>query len=218
MWAGGVISIESSVHCRAGVRQAGRTVNGAGRPEGCIDVIQSRRVRRLWRIIISVILSSSVASALFGYLLTPTGASHSISALLGVANALAIATPIVFFETSSARVGPLRRLPLAAYFGIKTVFYLIVILGGLTLVRFVFSSDTQPVAFDTIFRSSIFFAVGMTVFGNLFFEMGGLLGFGTLKSLVTGRYVQPKREHRAFLLLDMKDSTGFLDDSRQGLR
>ena len=24
--------------------------------------------------------------------------------------------------------------------------------------------------------------------------MGGLLGFGTLKNLLTGRYVQPKRE------------------------
>src|SRR4051812_30846125 len=109
-------------------------------------MIQSRRDRRDWRIIISVILSSSVASALFGYLLTPTGVSHSMSALIGIANALAIATPIVFFETRSGRVGPLRRLrrlPLAAYFGIKTAFYLVVILGGLTLVRFVFASDAQ---------------------------------------------------------------------------
>src|SRR5262249_57420304 len=33
-------------------------------------------------------------------------------------------------------------------------------------------------------------------------------GFGTLKNLLTGRYVQPKREQRVFLLIDMKDSTG----------
>jgi adenylate cyclase len=177
-------------------------------------MMQSRRDRRDWRIIISVILSSSVASALFGYLLTPTGVSRSMSALIGVANALAIATPIVFFETRSERVGPLRRLrrlPLAAYFGIKTAFYLVVILGGLTLVRFIFASDAQPLVVDAIFRSSIAFAVGMTVFGNLFFEMGGLLGFGTLKNLATGRYVQPRREQRAFLLIDMKDSTGMAE-------
>jgi adenylate cyclase len=41
--------------------------------------------------------------------------------------------------------------------------------------------------------------------------MGGLLGFGTLKNLLTGRYVQPKQEERAFLLIDMKDSTGMAE-------
>ena len=34
----------------------------------------------------------------------------------------------------------------------------------------------------------------MAVAANLIFAMGGLLGFGTLKNLLTGRYVQPKRE------------------------
>ena len=38
--------------------------------------------------------------------------------------------------------------------------------------------------------------------------MGTLLGFGTLKNLLTGRYVQPRREQRAFLLIDMKDLDG----------
>lgn len=177
-------------------------------------MIRSRRDRRDWRIVISVIVSSSLASALFGYLLTPTGVSRSMSALVGVANALAIATPIVLFETRSERVEALRRLrrlPLAAYFGIKTAFYLVVILGGLTLVRFLFATEEQPMMLDAVFRGSIVFAVAMTVFGNLFFEMGGLLGFGTLKSLATGRYVQPRRELRAFLLIDMKDSTGMAE-------
>ena len=51
----------------------------------------------------------------------------------------------------------------------------------------------------------------MSVVGSLAFDMGSLLGFGTLKNLLTGRYVQPKREQRAFLLIDMKD----LDWSRR---
>jgi class 3 adenylate cyclase len=38
-----------------------------------------------------------------------------------------------------------------------------------------------------------------------------LLGYGTLKNLLTGRYVQPKREERAFLLIDMQDSTGLAE-------
>ena len=41
--------------------------------------------------------------------------------------------------------------------------------------------------------------------------MGTLLGFGTLKNLLTGRYVQPRREQRAFLLIDMRDSTGLAE-------
>jgi adenylate cyclase len=41
--------------------------------------------------------------------------------------------------------------------------------------------------------------------------MGGLLGFGTLKNLLTGRYVQPRHEQRAFLLIDMKNSTGLAE-------
>ena len=51
----------------------------------------------------------------------------------------------------------------------------------------------------------------MSVFGNLLIEMGRLLGYGTLKNLLTGRYVQPKREQKAFLLIDMKDSTGLAE-------
>jgi adenylate cyclase len=43
------------------------------------------------------------------------------------------------------------------------------------------------------------------------FEVGGLLGFGTLKNLFTGRYVQPRREQRAFLLIDMRNSTGLAE-------
>jgi adenylate cyclase len=46
---------------------------------------------------------------------------------------------------------------------------------------------------------------------NVVFEIGLLLGFGTLKNLLTGRYIQPKREQRAFLLIDMRDSTGLAE-------
>jgi len=51
----------------------------------------------------------------------------------------------------------------------------------------------------------------MSVFANVTIEMGLLLGFGTLKNLLTGRYVQPKREQMTFLLIDMKDSTGMAE-------
>ena len=86
------------------------------------------------------------------------------------------------------------------------VFYVVVILGGLLLVRSLNISSHER--FDDSFGASLVFSVAMAVVANVVFEIGGLLGFGTLKNLLTGRYVQPKREQRAFLLIDMKDSTG----------
>ena len=41
--------------------------------------------------------------------------------------------------------------------------------------------------------------------------MGSLLGFRMVGRLLTGRYVRPRRELRAFLLIDMKNSTGIAE-------
>jgi adenylate cyclase len=172
----------------------------------------SRRDRRDWRIFLWVILASAVISAYFGYAVTPAGSSRLLSALQGVVTSLLIAPPIVLVQLMGQRVGflrRLRRLPLALYFALKLLFYVVVIIGGLLVGRLV--SPTLPVALDEVFRNSIAFAIAMTVFGSLVSDMGGLLGFGTLKNLVTGRYVQPRREQRAFLLIDMKDSTGLAE-------
>jgi adenylate cyclase len=103
----------------------------------------------------------------------------------------------------------LRRLPLAVFFAIKVVFYFVVIVGGLMLVRYLFERGGIPV--DERFRRSLVFAITMSVVGNLFFDMGGLLGFGTLANIFIGRYAHPRSEQRAFLLIDMKDSTGMAE-------
>src|SRR5262249_14337914 len=98
------------------------------------------------------------------------------------------------------------------YFAIKVMIYLVVIVGGLLIRRIITMPLThEPVSLDTEFRESIVFAAIMSVAINLIFEMGFLLGFGTLKNLLTGRYVQPRHEQRAFLLIDMKDSTGMAE-------
>jgi adenylate cyclase len=133
--------------------------------------------------------------------------------MVGAINSVVIATPIMLLELQGRRTDLLRRLrhlPLLIYFGFKVLFYVVVIVAGLVLVRLIFGTS-HTAQFDEVFRVSILFAVGMSVFANLVFEMGGLLGFGTLKKLLTGRYVQPRREHRAFLLIDMKDSTGLAE-------
>jgi len=173
----------------------------------------SRRARRDWRIFFWFSLASAVVSAYFGYSVRPD--APMVAAFVGAVTSLIIATPLVLFELHNERIAflrRLRRLPLVIYFGIKVVFYLVVIVGGLLLSRVITSPIThEPLSIDTTFRSSIVFSVIMSVVANVGVEMGRLLGFGTLRSLLTGRYVQPKREERAFLLIDMKDSTGMAE-------
>jgi adenylate cyclase len=176
----------------------------------------SRRARREWRIFLWVSLTCAVISAGFGYRVAPEGNPALRSALSGVLTSLVVATPIFLFQLRgerSIRLRRLRRLPLALYFALKVLFYFVVIVGGLTVARYLFWTDVPDAFFaiDGTFRRSIVFAIIMSVIGSLASDMGGLLGFGTLKNLLTGRYVQPKREQRAFLLIDMKDSTGFAE-------
>jgi adenylate cyclase len=170
----------------------------------------SSRTRRDWRMFLWLSLVIAVVSAFFGYLVGSEAPLHS--ALVGVANSVAIATPILLFEIQGRRLGAmrrLRRLPLLLFFGFKVLFYAIAIVSGLVVVRLLFG-DSQDI-FNDIFRISVIFSIAMSVFGNLAIEMGGLLGFGTLRNLLTGRYVQPRSEQKAFLLIDMRDSTGLAE-------
>jgi adenylate cyclase len=178
-------------------------------------MIQSRRDRRDWRIIVWASVVCAVVSAWFGARVGPAGESVLRSATHGVVTCLVVATPIIFMQVKEQRLGflrRLRRLPLAAYFAFKVVFYFVVIVGGLLLARLILSNDVvHYVRADPVFRQALVFSIVMSVVGNLITEFGGLLGFGTLKNLLTGRYVQPKLERRAFLLIDMKDSTGMAE-------
>ena len=171
--------------------------------------MRSGRSRREWRIILWLSVASAAISAYFGYSI---GDPTPHSAIMGVVNSLVIATPILLFEVKGQRLRPLRRLrrqPLLVYFGFRVLFYIVVIIGGLVIVRLL--GDDISEVFNDTFRSSVVFSIAMSILANLVFEMGSLLGFGTLKNLLTGRYVQPRREQRAFVLIDMKDSTGLAD-------
>jgi adenylate cyclase len=171
-------------------------------------MMQSQRNRRSWRLFFGLSLGAMLISAWFGYNQTAEMPWHG--ALVGIVASLLIATPIMLLEIKGQRVlRRLRRLPLLAYLGLKIVFYVVVILGGLMLVRSLNISSHER--FDDSFGASVVFSVAMAVGANVVFEIGGLLGYGTLKNLFTGRYVQPRREQRAFLLVDMRNSTGLAE-------
>jgi adenylate cyclase len=175
----------------------------------------TRRARREWLIVLWVSVASAVVSAWFGVQVAPPGEWWLRSATHGVLTSVLIATPILWMQFRGEHleaIRHLRRLPLVVYFGLKSFFYFVVIVGGLILVRYLLSDDLSDyVRFTRTFRQSLVFAVGMALVGNLFFEFGSLLGLGTLKNLLTGRYVQPRSEQRIFLLIDMKNSTGLAE-------
>lgn len=170
--------------------------------------MQSQRNRRSWRLFFGLSLGAMLISAWFGYSQTAEAPWHGV--LVGIVASLVIATPIMLVELKGQRLlRRLRRLPLLAYLGLKIAFYVVVILGGLMLVRSLNISSHEH--FDDSFGASVIFSVTMAVGVNVVFEIGGLLGYGTLKNLFTGRYVQPRREQRAFLLIDMRNSTGLAE-------
>lgn len=171
--------------------------------------MQSQRDRRNWRLFFGLSIGSAVISALFGYSQGRDTPLHSV--MVGIMGSLFIATPIMLLEIKGQRrvLRRLRRLPLPAYLGLKIVFYLVVILGGLSLLLVLHLTTRER--FVNSLGASLVFAAVMSVGTNVVIEIGMLLGFGTLRNLFTGRYVQPRREKRAFLLIDMRDSTGLAE-------
>lgn len=166
----------------------------------------TNRERRGWRIFLWLSLGALVPSVIFGIQVAET-TLRGIAA--GMTSCLFIATPILLLEIKGRRLPierRMRRLPLVIYLGIRVVFYVVVIIAGLLAARLV---QGRPASFTEIFQDgSVTFSVAMAVLANIVFTMGNLVGFPTVGRLLTGRYVRPRRELRAFLLIDMKNSTG----------
>lgn len=165
------------------------------------------RRHRNWRLAFWISLGSLLVSGYFGYRVGEEAPLHG--ALLGILSSLAIATPIIVFELQGQRLALARRLsrlPLPLYFAARVILYVVVIVLGLSAARLVV--DGSDFRFSEIFQGGAFaFSVAMSILANLAIEIGHLLGFGTLASLLSGRYSRPRQEHRAFLLIDMKGST-----------
>ena len=169
----------------------------------------SNRSWNRWKIFFWLSIGFVVVSALFGARVVEDPLQGMAT---GIASSLFIATPILLYEVNGRRlplVRRLQRLPLVLYFAIRVVFYVIVIVVGLMAARLVV---TGHASFEDIFSGGGFtFSVAMSVLANAIFTVGSLLGFRMVGRLLTGRYVRPRRELRAFLLIDMKNSTGIAE-------
>lgn len=69
----------------------------------------------------------------------------------------------------------------------------------------------QPAGFGESFREVLIFASLVSVVANLMLEIGALVGFATLRRLLTGRYFRPRSEELVFAAIDMKNSTGIAE-------
>ena len=166
----------------------------------------SNRSWNRWKIFFWLSAGFVVVSALFG----ARAAEDPLRGVAtGITSSLFIATPILLLEVTGRRlpiVRRLQRLPIVLYFAIRVVFYMIVIVGGLLAAR---ALVTGHASFEEILGDGGFtFSIAMSVLANAIFTIGSLLGFRMVVRLLTGRYVRPRRELRAFLLIDMKNSTG----------
>src|SRR5258707_464908 len=122
-------------------------------------MMQSQRNRRSWRLFFGLSLGAMLISAWFGYNQRADMPWRGV--LVGIVASLVIGTPIILVEVKGQRtlLRRLRRLPLLAYLGLKIVFYVIVILGGLILVRSLNISSHEGL--DDSFGASVIFSVAM---------------------------------------------------------
>ena len=169
----------------------------------------SNRDWNRWKIFFWLSLGFVAVSACFGY---GVDEEPLRGAALGGMSSLFIATPILLYEIKGRRlpiVRRMQRLPIVFYFSIRVVLYVIVIVVGLLAARLVVTGHTS---FGEILAGGGFsFSVAMSVLANAIFTIGSLLGFRMVGRLLTGRYVRPRPELRAFLLIDMKNSTGIAE-------
>ena len=163
------------------------------------------------RTIAAICITVAAASFVFGYVRASDHGHAVFSGLQGIVNALLAAVPLIALEIKGRRLGPLarlRHLPFAWFFALKVAVYLVVLATSIIIARRLFA-DLVPRSsgFDENFREILFFAALMSLGSNLVIEIGALVGFGTLRRLLTGRYFQPRSEELVFAVIDMANST-----------
>ena len=126
----------------------------------------------------------------------------------GVAGALCAASFISLerFVLRRNAGGLIRPLPFLAYFALRSILYVGVIVFVIAVVSEAAGGGFAGVrAFDLI--AALVAAVGVI----LFFSVNDLLGPGVLFAFAAGRYHNPRIEERALLFIDMRASTAIAE-------
>jgi adenylate cyclase len=125
-----------------------------------------------------------------------------------------ISITLTWFELDFHRTY-LKRLSLGAAFLISVAFYSVVLIGGITVLTFLFGLAAEPFSAGALrrfwtqpdFTRGMGFALCLSaVFIYVTYSVR-LVGGRALISLFTGRYHTPLEERLIFLFLDLRDST-----------
>ena len=136
------------------------------------------------------------------------GARYGSPVSGGVAGALCAASFISLerFVLRRNAGGLIRPLPFLAYFALRSILYVGVIVFVIAVVSEAAGGGFAGVrAFDLI--AALVSAVGVI----LFFSVNDLLGPGVLFAFAAGRYHNPRIEERALLFIDMRASTAIAE-------
>jgi adenylate cyclase len=108
-------------------------------------------------------------------------------------------------ERTTPFLAALRRLPFAAFLLVRLLLRLAAIVAIMLAMRLLIPIDDAP--FGTGLAVDVAFALVVAALISLGFEIDRLLGQGNLWRLLIGRYHTPRIEDRAFLVLDLENST-----------
>ena len=136
------------------------------------------------------------------------GARYGSPVSGGVAGALCAASFISLerFVLRRNAGGLIRPLPFLAYFALRSILYVGVIVFVIAVVSEAAGGGLAGVrAFDLV--AALVAAVGVI----LFFSVNDLLGPGVLFAFAAGRYHNPRIEERALLFIDMRASTAIAE-------
>lgn len=191
-----------------------RPIKGGAKKYGGSDVLaRALGNKRLWSVLLIISLLSGVFGALYASIFY--AGPERLYLMRGFRTGFSIAFLTAGFElffVRSLRHSWLRKLPflaaLAARILIITALIRISLIGNEVLTNMVrggsltFAEDFANQMRDTLV--SFVIVVIIVVFG----QFSSLLGFHRFINLLMGRYFKPVREERAFLFIDLKNSTG----------
>ena len=159
---------------------------------------------------ISVLIILVATAAVYGVI--AGGQWHS--ALDGATYAAVIGAPLVFIETYGIWLpgfATIRRWPFLASATLKSALYVAWILAGATLSNRLHHMHHAELGRVVLHRDVLAAVVLASIVVNLLLAMSRLLGAGTLRSIIIGRYHRPRREERAFVFVDIRDSVSVED-------
>jgi len=147
-----------------------------------------------------------VAGSLIGVLYA--GAWYGSPVGGGLAGALCAAsfTSLERFVLKRNAGGLIRPLPFLAYFVLRSVLYVGVIVFVIVVV-----SEASGAGFAGVRTFDLIVALVLAVGVILFLSVNDLLGPGVLFAFAAGRYHNPRIEERALLFIDMRASTAIAE-------